>query len=123
MITFVFGPVESQTVQIRDSHRAAGTFQCRSAKVRWYLSLDRSDLPPGLKAGQSTFRSIQVDGQEIEFSDGFTDLHTASYQDILSGKGFGIEDVRPSIEIASTLRSLPITPSKDAHPLVSRVSA
>lgn len=121
MLTFVFGPIEHVALHLRSPERAAGTIRCKRANVRWFLSINREDLPEGLKAGQSTFRSITVDGKEIEFSDGFTDLHTASYQHILSGEGFGIESVRPSVELASSIRSMALKASgPSAHPVAQR---
>ena len=122
MLIHVFGAVDSQAVHVRDANRAAGTIRCRKAQVRWFLSLDRRDLPEGLKPEQSTFRSIQVDGEEFEFSEGFTDLHTESYREILAGSGFGIDTVRPSIEIASQMRRLPLTDigAAVAHPWLAR---
>jgi UDP-N-acetyl-2-amino-2-deoxyglucuronate dehydrogenase len=117
MLIHVFGNIDGQAVHVRDARRAAGTIRCRKAQVRWFLSLDRSDLPEGVKPGQSTFRSIQVDGEELEFSDGFTDLHTESYREILAGNGFGIAAVRPSIELASQIRRQPLTDiGAAAHP-------
>ena len=105
----------------RDENRAAGTIRCKKANVRWYLSLDRADLPEGLKPGQSTYRSVLVDGREVEFSEGFTDLHTKSYEHILSGHGYGIEDVRPSIEVASAIRKLGLSDAgAGAHPFVKK---
>ncbi len=90
--------------------------------MRWYLSLDRADLPEGSKPGQSTYRSVLVDGREVEFSEGFTDLHTKSYEHILGGHGYGIEDVRPSIEVASAIRKLPLSEAgAGAHPFVKKV--
>jgi UDP-N-acetyl-2-amino-2-deoxyglucuronate dehydrogenase len=121
MLVFVFGGIEKQTLHLSDENRAAGIIRCRKANVRWYLSLDRADLPEGLKAGQTTYRSVLVDGREIEFSEGFTDLHTKSYEHILAGKGFGTADVRPSIEVASAIRKLPlVSPGADAHPFIKR---
>jgi UDP-N-acetyl-2-amino-2-deoxyglucuronate dehydrogenase len=96
--------------------------RCKRANVRWYLSLDRADLPAGLKPGQATYRSIEVDGEEVEFSEGFTDLHTRSYEEILAGRGFGIDVVRPSIEIASAIRKLPLTSAKGMHDFARRHS-
>jgi UDP-N-acetyl-2-amino-2-deoxyglucuronate dehydrogenase len=121
MLIFVFGPIERQELHLRDENRAAGTIRCAKASVRWYLSLDRGDLPAGLKPGQSTYRSVLVDGQEVEFSEGFTDLHTKSYEHILSGAGFGIDEVRPSIEVASALRKMPLTEAgASGHPFIAR---
>jgi UDP-N-acetyl-2-amino-2-deoxyglucuronate dehydrogenase len=121
MVAHVFGPIERQELHLRDLKRASGVMRCKKAEVRWFLSIDRSDLPPGLKPGQSTFRSITVDGREIEFSEGFTDLHTVSYQEILEGRGFSIDTVRPSVEVASALRKLAVTePGAGAHAFVRR---
>ncbi|QUS39133.1 Gfo/Idh/MocA family oxidoreductase [Tardiphaga alba] len=121
MLTWLFGPVTKQTLYLRDRDRAAGTLQCGKAEVRWFLSVDRADLPAELKAGQTTFRSVAVDGEEVEFSEGFTDLHTRSYEEILAGRGFGIDLVRPSINIASAIRDMTVvTLDKSAHPFALR---
>ena len=121
MLVYVFGPIEKHTLQARDALRAAGTIRCAKANVRWFLSLDRADLPEGLNSGQTTYRSIHVDGEEIEFSEGFTDLHTKSYEEIVVGRGFGIDVVRPSVAIASEIRNMPITDTKaSGHPFLTR---
>jgi UDP-N-acetyl-2-amino-2-deoxyglucuronate dehydrogenase len=112
--------VESQTLQLRDDNRAAGVLRCRKAEVRWFLSIDRADLPADLKPGQSTFRSIAVDGHEVEFSEGFTDLHTRSYEEILAGRGYTIDTVRPSVEVASAIRQMPLSFPVDAHAFARR---
>jgi len=95
----------------------------KHAKVRWFLSVNYDYIPEEVKAiGQRTYRSITVDGNEIEFSGGFTDLHTKSYEHILSGGGFGLQEARSSIEIVSTIRNQAIVSnSPDAHPFVSKV--
>jgi UDP-N-acetyl-2-amino-2-deoxyglucuronate dehydrogenase len=93
--------------------------------VAWYLSAEAADLPfepqPGVK---TTFRSITVDGQEVEFSEGFTDLHTRVYQEVLSGRGFGIDDARPSIALTSAIRHTPVTPGGEGvrHPQLQRLA-
>jgi UDP-N-acetyl-2-amino-2-deoxyglucuronate dehydrogenase len=89
------------------------------ADVRWFLSVNRSDLP-AQAGGKATFRSIAVDGREIEFSEGFTDLHTRVYRDVLSGSGFGIDHVRPSINLVHTLRYSSVQRADDGrlHPLL-----
>jgi UDP-N-acetyl-2-amino-2-deoxyglucuronate dehydrogenase len=91
--------------------------------VRWFLSVNRSDLP-AQAGGKPTFRSMTVDGREIEFSEGFTDLHTLVYRDILSGGGFGIDQVRPSINLVHTLRYSSVQRADNGrrHPLVSELS-
>lgn len=121
MLCFVFGKVTRNTLYLRSAERMAGYLEFKHARVRWFLSVDRSDLPQSVAPEQTTYRSITIDGQEIEFSGGFTDLHTLSYQGVLEGKGFGLEDVRPSIEIVSNLRAMAIASgSGDLHPLAER---
>jgi len=111
MLSFVFGRVQTSAVHLRSDSRAAGFLELERARVRWFLSVDRASLPAGLAPHQSTFRSITVDGQEIEFSGGFNDLHTESYKSIVSGNGFGIGEARPSIELVSRIRSDDIDPA------------
>jgi UDP-N-acetyl-2-amino-2-deoxyglucuronate dehydrogenase len=124
MLQFVFGPVDLSAVHYRKDDCAAGYLEFRKARVRWLLSINRSHLPPQTPNGQATYRSITVDGDEIEFSGGFTDLHTASYQNVLDGNGFGLEAVRPSIEIVSNIRTAAIEPSRgEAHPMLKEVLA
>lgn len=106
MLTWVFGKVKKNTVQLHAHDRAAGYLELENANVRWFLSINADTLPQEVKLqGQRTYRSITVDGEEIEFSNGFTDLHTASYKHIIDGKGFGIETARPSIEIVHDIRN------------------
>lgn len=124
MLIYVFGPLEKMTLDLADDSRAAGTMRMQRGEVRWFLSLDRADLPPETKPGLATFRSVQVDGSEIEFSEGFTDLHTRSYEEVLAGRGFGIDVVRPSIEIASRIRTVkPLGKAAAAHPFARRYLA
>jgi UDP-N-acetyl-2-amino-2-deoxyglucuronate dehydrogenase len=124
MLSFVFGPVSRNEAHLREPGRAAGFLECARADVSWFLSVDANDLPEGVKGQKTTFRSITVDGEEVEFSEGFTDLHTRSYQEILAGRGFGIEEVRPSIEIVSTFRQLPVGKGQaPVHPYVGKVAA
>lgn len=118
LLVWLFGDVESQTVHLAQPRRMAGTIALERARVRWFLSVESKDLPftpqPG---GRTTFRSITVDGEEIEFSEGFTDLHTVVYRDVLEGRGYGIDAVRPSIALAHDIRTTPATtPGDDAHP-------
>lgn len=121
MLGFLFGELETSVLHLREEIRAAGYLEFKRARVRWYMSVDRSDLPMDLPDGQTTFRSITVDGEEIEFSGGFTDLHTQSYGEILAGNGFGIDAVRPSIELVSSLRKKSLTPDRgDQHPFTHR---
>lgn len=107
LLIWLFGRVQENIVHILEEDKAAGTLELEKANVEWYLSLDRNDLPVG-NNGNMTHRSITVDGTELEFSNGFGDLHTQVYEGILSGKGFGIEDARPSIELVHTIRNAKI---------------
>ncbi|HGG03860.1 MAG TPA: Gfo/Idh/MocA family oxidoreductase [Aliiroseovarius sp.] len=122
MLSFVFGPLNESIVHHRGPDAAAGYMEFRQARVRWVLSINRNHLPSHTPPGQTTHRSITVEGEEIEFSGGFTDLHTASYQNVLDGNGYGLEVVRPSIELVSTIRTAPIKPSRgEQHPDINKV--
>jgi UDP-N-acetyl-2-amino-2-deoxyglucuronate dehydrogenase len=115
MLGFVFGKVGTSVLHYADAERAAGYLEAGRARVSWFLSIDRADLPPG--AG-STYRAVRVDGVDFEFSEGFADLHTRSYEEIVAGRGFGIADVRPSIELVSALRTATPAPGRGhVHPL------
>lgn len=106
MLTWIFGSCLSTEVYVSDDRRMAGFLELEKANVRWVLSVDRRDLPQQVAdAGRPTFRSIEVDGEEIEFSDGFGDLHTLVYRDVLSGGGFGLEDTREAIDLVHDLRN------------------
>lgn len=119
MLTHVFGPPRENTLHVRTASQAAGYLELEHARVRWFLSINQDDLPAAARKDQTTWRSIVVDGSEVEFSDGFTDLHTLSYREILAGRGFGIDQVRPSVEIVSALRTNPIESNRDHwHPRV-----
>jgi UDP-N-acetyl-2-amino-2-deoxyglucuronate dehydrogenase len=107
-------------VHLREPQRAGGVLELERADVQWFLSTDTADLPfapqPGVK---TTFRSITVDGEEVEFSEGFTDLHTRVYEEVLAGRGFGIADARPSVELTAQIRTAAVVaPGADAHPKV-----
>jgi UDP-N-acetyl-2-amino-2-deoxyglucuronate dehydrogenase len=119
MLSFVFGPIRQQAAHLHESSRAAGCLSFEKADVRWFLSVDANDLPDAVKGKKTTYRSIAVDGEELEFSEGFTDLHTRSYEEILAGKGYGLDDVRPCIEIVSQFRKLPVTAAGERHPFAS----
>lgn len=122
MLSFVFGPIKENIVHYRGADAAAGYLELQQARVRWVLSINRDHLPAHTPQGQTTHRSITVEGEEIEFSGGFTDLHTASYQNILDGGGYGLDVVRPSIELVSHIRTAPIELSKgEQHPDLAKV--
>jgi len=122
MLQWIFGEVKYNIVHVSEPKKAAGFLELRKARVRWFLSLDRDDLPMDQKEiNANAYRSITIDGEEVEFSDGLADLHTRSYQDILDGKGFSMQDARPAIEIVSTIRhTTPIGLKGDYHPLLKQ---
>lgn len=123
MLSWIFGGAKENIVHIRGHQKAAGLLELEKAKVRWFLSLDGNDLPFAYEPGKAaTYRSITIDGEEIEFSDGFGDLHTESYKKILGGAGFGVEEVVRSVEIAHHIRNVePVGIEGDCHPLLSKV--
>jgi UDP-N-acetyl-2-amino-2-deoxyglucuronate dehydrogenase len=123
MLTWIFGPVKTNTVHLYQADKASGYLELERARVRWFLSVDRGDLPADPKSGgQATFRSITVDGPEVEFSGGFTDLHTESYKKILVGQGFGWQEVLPSLEIVHAIRHTAPTGCKGQyHPMLIRL--
>lgn len=104
LLLWLFGDAEHHEVHLRTPRRMAGLLELERARVRWFLSVDADDLPESARnAGRFAYRSMTLDGQEIEFSDGFTDLHTRVYREILAGRGAGIEDARPAIELVHSL--------------------
>lgn len=123
MLHFIFGKLQRNVVHYSHEHKAAGYLEYENARVRWFLSIDASDLPDAVRGKKSTYRSIMVDGQEIEFSEGFTDLHTVSYQAILNGNGYGIEDARHCVETVETIRTLAATRAQNGedHPFLARL--
>lgn len=122
-LTWIFGGVKTNTVHILKDDKAAGYLELEKARVRWFMSIDNEDVPKEYKQkGQRTFRSITVNGEELEFSDGFSDLHTQIYQSILEGNGFGLEDARKSIETVYNIRnSTPVGLTGDFHPMVKSI--
>ena len=122
MLGWIFGPVVSNRVHLLKRDKASGFLELEKARVRWFLSIDSEDLPDSAKAaGKRTHRSIEVDGEELEFSEGFTDLHTITYREILSGNGFGLEDSRQSIETVYQIRnSVVSTLTGEYHPLIKK---
>jgi len=124
MLHFVFGRLQNKVLHYANEQKAAGYLEYENARVRWFLSIDAQDLPESVKDKQSTFRSIICDGKEIEFSAGFTDLHTASYQAILARQGFGIEDARHCVETVEVLRSMPAQTARsgEGHPMLAALT-
>lgn len=124
MLMWLYGKPESTEMHLRDARRMAGAMELERASVRWFLSIDAEDLPQDVQAkGGHAYRSITADGQEIEMSAGFTDLHTRVYQDILSGGGFSIDDARPAVELVYGIRQQELTdlPGQRAHPMLNKV--
>lgn len=110
MLAWIFGPARDLDVAVLEPDVAQGAIRFGNANVRWLLSISQDDLPSRTRVeGKRAFRSMTIDGAEVEFSDGFNDLHTLSYRAILDGRGFGIEDARPSIRLIDTLRRAPLS--------------
>jgi UDP-N-acetyl-2-amino-2-deoxyglucuronate dehydrogenase len=124
MLTWIFGDVEENVVHVKTPDCNAGSFKLKNANVRWFLSVNYDYLPAEVRAkGQTTFRSITVEGEEIEFSGGFKDLHTLSYEEILKGNGFGLDDAYGSIDIVSQIRNIePLGLKGDYHPFSKKVT-
>lgn len=120
MLAYVFGATTQSVAHLREPSRAAGLLSFQKADVRWFLSVDANDLPTSVQGKKTTYRSITMDGEEIEFSDGFTDLHTRSYEEIVAGRGYGLDAVRPCIEVVSQFRALPLKAAGERHPFVKK---
>ncbi len=120
MLIWLFGPVQESRLHLSREEKMSGFIELQNANVRWYLSTDRNDLPPDtVDRGLPTYRSITINGEEVEFSQGFTDLHNRSYEKILTGDGFGTEEARASIELVSQIRDAKVSPVNEfSHPLV-----
>ena len=119
MLSWIFGDVRENIVHLREKNKAAGYLEFKNARVRWFLSIDEKDLPKKVKEiGQRTFRSIKIDNDELEFSHGFTELHTESYKGILKDEGFGLEDAKASIEIVHDIRNKSIQKKGGKHPFL-----
>ena len=117
MLAWLFGNVQENTVHLREKDKSAGYLEFEKARVRWYLSIDENALPNRIsQLGQRTYRSITINGEELEFSSGFTELHTDSYRQILNGEGFGLDDAKESIKIAQKIRNNVILTKGEKHP-------
>lgn len=125
MLHFLFGALQNNVVHHSSDTQAAGYLEYENARVRWFLSVDVSDVPAAqLEAGQRTYRSITVDEKEIEFSSGFADLHIHSYEEILAGRGFGLEENRTAITTVSDIRQAkPLGRQGDYHPFLNRTTS
>jgi UDP-N-acetyl-2-amino-2-deoxyglucuronate dehydrogenase len=123
MLHYIFGNLQTIEVHYSSLSKAAGYLEYERARVRWFLSIDANDLPCEAKGKKPTYRSIDISGEKLEFSDGFSDLHTISYSEILSGKGHGLDDTRHCIETVDQIRNAPIiAPGTDAHPYVKKLT-
>ena len=122
MLCWVFGPVQEVRLHSMTPMKAAGYLEFANARVRWFLSIDRSDLPAtATDAGKTTFRNVTINSQDLEFSDGFVDLHTQSYAHILDGDGYPVSEARQAIEIVEYMRHMDVTVGgSDRHPILGR---
>ena len=123
MLGWIFGGTIRNLVHLSKHNKAAGYLELERARIRWFLSLDENDLPEASKnKGQRAFRSIVIDGEEVEYSDGFTELHTSTYKEILAGRGFGLNDARQSVDIAYNIRNSKVSPlTGDYHPYLIKL--
>ena len=121
MLTWVFGEVKSNVVHLHTHDRAAGYLEFNKARVRWFLSIDANDLPESVKGKKPTYRSIDISGEQLEFSEGFTDLHTTSYREVLAGRGYGLAVARHCIVTVNTIRHAPVVRGEagEVHPFVA----
>jgi UDP-N-acetyl-2-amino-2-deoxyglucuronate dehydrogenase len=123
LLVWLFGKVEKSEVHLATPTRTGGLLELANARVKWFLSIDSSDLPEQTKKNnKSTYRSITIDGEEMEFSEGFTDLHTIVYRETLAGRGFGLEEARPSVILAHDIRvARPTGITLDSHPMLIKI--
>ncbi len=122
MLSWIFGDIQQNIVHVHTHDTAAGYLEFSKARIRWFLSINEQTIPEELrKQGKRTYRSMKIENEEIEFSDGFTDLHTQSYKNILEGKGFRLNEARKSIEIVHQIRSMqPLGLTGEYHPFASK---
>jgi UDP-N-acetyl-2-amino-2-deoxyglucuronate dehydrogenase len=123
LLLWLFGSVEECAVHCRTPRRMAGVLELARARVRWFLSAEHADLPFAPSPGAATFRSITVDGEQVEFSEGFGNLHVRVYEEALAGRGFGIVEARPSIALSHRIRQAPVTTDSRMHPRLAHISA
>ena len=122
MLHFIFGKLQENRIHLNEETKAGGYLEYERARVRWFLSIDANDLPVEVIGKKPTYRNIDVSGEQLEFSDGFTDLHTTSYREILAGRGYGLADARHCIETVEVIRRASIASDADdrVHPFVQR---
>ena len=123
MLHFVFGKLQRNVAHHSGESKAAGYLEYERARVRWFLSIDANDLPDEVKGKKTTYRNIDISGEQLEFSEGFTDLHTTSYREILAGRGYGVEDARHCVETVNTIRNMrPLAPAAgEGHPFLAQL--
>jgi len=122
MLSWIFGEIQENVVHLRAKDKSSGYLEFKNARVRWFLSINEQDLPVHIQEkGQRTYRSITIDNEELEFSSGFTDLHTKSYEDILKGEGFGMEEAQKSIQIVHDIRNISISRKGNIHPFLQKI--
>ncbi|NDY92599.1 Gfo/Idh/MocA family protein [Ideonella livida] len=121
MLHFIFGQLQTSVVHHQAEASAAGFLEYERARVRWFLSIDANDLPDSVKGKKTTFRNIDISGEQLEFSEGFTDLHTVSYREILAGRGYGLADARHCIETVAAIRRMaPVAATgAEVHPFIA----
>jgi UDP-N-acetyl-2-amino-2-deoxyglucuronate dehydrogenase len=123
LLTWLFGPMDRSEVHLKSPQKMSGLLELQNARVRWFLSTDCEDLPEKTrKAGKAAFRSLTYDGQEIEFSEGFTDLHTRVYKEVLAGNGYGVRDARAGVELVHQINSADASMGRFCHPLLATTS-
>jgi UDP-N-acetyl-2-amino-2-deoxyglucuronate dehydrogenase len=120
MLHFIFGKLQRNVVHYSGAQKAAGYLEYERARVRWFLSIDANDLPVEVQGKKTTYRNIDISGKKLEFSEGFTDLHTTSYKEILAGRGYGLNDARHSIETVNVIRTAQLVRGElgEVHPFV-----
>lgn len=120
LLTWLFGEAGDVELHLKEPRRMAGFIELERARVRWFLSVDESDLPHRARAaGASACRTMTIDGQEIDCSDGFADLHTRAYEEVLAGRGLGIDDARPGIELVHRINTRDVKRTSQVHPLLA----
>lgn len=124
MLLWIFGQPTSNQVHVHESNRGAGYLKFANARVKWFLSVNYEDIPQPIRnEGKRTYRTIRVDGIDLDFSAGFTDLHTQSYLEVLEGNGFGTDDIRETIQIIHNIRNAkPIGIKGDFHPILNQIN-
>lgn len=123
MLHFIFGKLQDNRVHLNEETKAAGYLEYERARVRWFLSIDANDLPEEVKGKKPTYRNIDISGEQLEFSEGFTDLHTTSYREILEGRGYGLADARHCIETVDVISGAAAVrgDSDRVHPFVASI--